>query len=108
MTLPCRVIQANPDPRPRDDRPLSRPPARRARQPIRRRLGLRGKAGIVDVGVVAVDGTKLATSASAEAIRTYERISPKSSPRPGARTGFCPATHNLLKLLRHTLAAATA
>src|SRR6266496_3561707 len=37
-------------------------------------LGLCGKAGIVDVGVIAVDGTKLAASASDGAIRTYEQI----------------------------------
>ena len=37
-------------------------------------LGLCGKAGIVDVGVVAVDGTKLAADASDGAIRTYEQI----------------------------------
>ena len=37
-------------------------------------LGLCGKAGIVDVGVVAVDGTKLAANASDGAIRTYEQI----------------------------------
>jgi transposase len=37
-------------------------------------LGLCGKAGIVDVSVVAVDGTKLAASASDGAIRTYEQI----------------------------------
>jgi transposase len=37
-------------------------------------LGLCGKAGIVDVGVVAVDATKLAAAASDGAIRTYEQI----------------------------------
>src|SRR5438552_16099206 len=37
-------------------------------------LGLCGKAGIVDVSVVAVDGTKLAASASDGAIRGYEQI----------------------------------
>ena len=37
-------------------------------------LGLCGKAGIVDVGVVAVDGTKLAAAASDGAIRSYEQI----------------------------------
>ena len=37
-------------------------------------LGLCGKAGIVDVSVVAVDGTKLAAAASDGAIRSYERI----------------------------------
>jgi len=37
-------------------------------------LGLCGKAGIVNVGVVAVDGTKLAANASDGAIRTYEQI----------------------------------
>src|SRR5680860_770060 len=37
-------------------------------------LGLCGKAGIVDVGVLAVDGTKLAAAASDGAIRTYEQI----------------------------------
>ena len=37
-------------------------------------LGLCAKAGIVDVGVVAVDGTKLAADASDGAIRTYEQI----------------------------------
>src|SRR5256886_11197897 len=35
-------------------------------------LGLCGQAGIVDVGVVAVDGTNLAANASDGAIRTYE------------------------------------
>jgi transposase len=37
-------------------------------------LGLCGKAGIVDVGVIAVDGTKLAAAASDGAIRSYEQI----------------------------------
>jgi transposase len=37
-------------------------------------LGLCGKAGIVDVGVIAVDGTKLAADASDGAIRSYEQI----------------------------------
>jgi len=37
-------------------------------------LGLCGKAGILDVGVIAVDGTKLAAAASDGAIRTYEQI----------------------------------
>ena len=37
-------------------------------------LGLCAKAGIVDVGAVAVDGTKLAAEASDGAIRTYEQI----------------------------------
>ena len=37
-------------------------------------LGLCAKAGVVDVGVIAVDGTKLAANASDGAIRTYERI----------------------------------
>src|SRR5436190_10937410 len=37
-------------------------------------LGLCGRAGIVDVGVIAVDGTKLAAAASDGAIRGYEQI----------------------------------
>ncbi len=37
-------------------------------------LALCAKAGIVDVGVVAVDGTKLAAAASDGAIRSYEQI----------------------------------
>jgi transposase len=37
-------------------------------------LGLCAKAGIVDVGVVAVDGTKLAADAADGAIRSYEQI----------------------------------
>jgi transposase len=37
-------------------------------------LGLCGKAGIVDVSVIAVDGTKLAADAADGAIRTYEQI----------------------------------
>ena len=37
-------------------------------------LGLCAKAGIVDVSVVAVDGTKLAAAASDGAIRSYEQI----------------------------------
>src|SRR5665809_99423 len=37
-------------------------------------LGLCGKAGIVDVSVIAVDGTKLAAAASDGAIRSYEQI----------------------------------
>jgi len=37
-------------------------------------LGLCGKAGIVDVSVIAVDGTKLAAAASDGATRSYERI----------------------------------
>jgi len=37
-------------------------------------LGLCAEAGLVDVGVLAVDGTKLAAAASDRAIRTYEQI----------------------------------
>jgi hypothetical protein len=37
-------------------------------------LGLCGKAGIVDAGVLAVDGTKLEASASNHATRSFERI----------------------------------
>lgn len=37
-------------------------------------LGLCAEAGIVDVGVLAVDGTKLEASASNHATRSYERI----------------------------------
>src|SRR5919106_6297149 len=37
-------------------------------------LGLCAKAGIVDVDVIAVDGTKLAADASDGAIRTYEQF----------------------------------
>lgn len=37
-------------------------------------LGLCGRAGLVSVGVVAIDGTKVAASASREANRSYEQI----------------------------------
>ena len=37
-------------------------------------LGLCAEAGLVEVGVIAVDGTKLAAAASDGAIRTYEQI----------------------------------
>ncbi len=37
-------------------------------------LALCAKAGLVRVGVVAIDGTKLAANASREANRDYERI----------------------------------
>jgi len=37
-------------------------------------LGLCARAGIVDVSVIAVDGTKLAAAASDGAIRTYDQI----------------------------------
>ena len=37
-------------------------------------LGLCGRAGVIDVGVLAVDGTKLAAAASDGAIRSYEQI----------------------------------
>ena len=37
-------------------------------------LGLCAKAGIVDVGVIAVDGTKLAASATHRANRSYQQI----------------------------------
>ena len=37
-------------------------------------LGLCAKAGIIDIAVVAVDGTKLAADASDGAIRSYEQI----------------------------------
>ncbi len=39
-----------------------------------RRGHVSAKAGIVDVSVVAVDGTKLAADASDGALRTYEQI----------------------------------
>ena len=37
-------------------------------------LGLCGKAGLVKVGVIAIDGTKIAANASLDANRSYERI----------------------------------
>ncbi len=37
-------------------------------------LGLCAEAGLVDVGVIALDGSKLAAAASDDAIRTYEQI----------------------------------
>ena len=37
-------------------------------------LGLCGRAGLVSVGVVAIDGTKVAANASREANRSYEQI----------------------------------
>src|ERR671919_376848 len=46
---------------------------RRCREDVAFR-GICAKAGIVDVGVLAVDGTKLAANASDGAISTYERI----------------------------------
>src|SRR6266545_4672927 len=45
--------------------------------------GLCGKAGIVDVAVIAVDGTKLAAAASDGAIRTYEQIAAEIVAVPG-------------------------
>src|SRR5918994_1002750 len=48
-------------------------------------LGLCAKAGIVDVGVVAVDGTKLAASASDGAIRSYEQIAAEILAEAGRR-----------------------
>jgi len=49
-------------------------------------LGLCGKAGIIDVGVIAVDGTKLAADASDGAIRTYEQIAAEILAEAGAST----------------------
>ena len=37
-------------------------------------LGLCAKAGLVEVGVIAVDGSKLAAAASDKAVRSYERL----------------------------------
>ena len=37
-------------------------------------LGLCAKAGLVEVGVIALDGSKFAAAASDEAIRSYERV----------------------------------
>ena len=37
-------------------------------------LGLCGKAGLVKVGVIAIDGTKISANASMDANRSYERI----------------------------------
>jgi transposase len=50
-------------------------------------LGLCGKAGIVDVGVLAVDRTKLAAAASDGAIRTYEQIACRDPRRGRPRRG---------------------
>ncbi len=69
-----RVILRQPGPRPRDDRPLSGSPREALADLFGQILGLCGKAGIVDVSVVAVDGTKLAAAASDGAIRSYEQI----------------------------------
>jgi hypothetical protein len=45
-------------------------------------LGLCAEAGLVEVGVVAVDGTKLAAAASNHSNRSYEQIAESSETRP--------------------------
>jgi hypothetical protein len=37
-------------------------------------LGLRGRAGLAEVGMIAIDGTKIAANASLDANRSYEAI----------------------------------
>jgi transposase len=47
-------------------------------------LGLCADAGLVRTGVLAVDGSKLAASASDRAVSTYEKIAEQIWPRRGA------------------------
>ena len=49
-------------------------------------LGLCAAAGLVNVGVIAVDGSKFAVAASDSGIRTYEQIAAEISRRPAAST----------------------
>jgi transposase len=44
-------------------------------------LGLCARAGLVSVGVVAIDGTKMAANASSDATATSARLRARSSPR---------------------------
>ena len=63
-----------PDPRPRDDRPLPRPPRAGPRRHLHQVLALCAKAGLVSVGVVALDGSLISANASAAATRAYPEI----------------------------------
>jgi len=49
-------------------------------------LTLCAEAGLVEVGVIAVDGSKFAAAASDSAIRTYEQIQPRSSKKQDTST----------------------
>jgi hypothetical protein len=46
-------------------------------------LALFREAGLVEVGVISVDGTKIRASASRGANRTYEKLVPDISQRGG-------------------------
>ncbi len=63
-----------PGSRPRHDRPLPGPPPGGPGDLFGQVLGLCAEAGLVEVGVLAVDGSKFAAAASDSAIRTYEQI----------------------------------
>jgi len=74
-----------PGARPRDDRPLSRPPPGRLADLFGQVLGLCAQAGLV-AGVLAVYRTKVEASASNHATRSYERIAGRSLPRQDGST----------------------
>ena len=63
-----------PGSRPRDDRPLRRPPRGGAGRAVRLGACAVREGGPGSTGVVAIDGTKLTANASREANLDYERI----------------------------------
>jgi diadenosine tetraphosphatase ApaH/serine/threonine PP2A family protein phosphatase len=69
-----RVVCAESGPRPRDDRPSSGPPPEALAGLFGQVLGLCAQAGLVRVGVIAVDGSKFRAAASDSAICSYEEI----------------------------------
>ena len=84
-------------------------------------LELCKQAGLVSVGVIAVDGTKVVANASSYANVDYKRIAReileeaaridrfqrRGRPAVSSEWRLTNATHNLFKLHRHRLAAAT-
>src|SRR5712691_8430081 len=72
--IACRVICANQIP---DHATIARFRVRHERalaDLFGQVLGLCAEAGLVEVGVIALDGSKFAAAASDEAIRAYERL----------------------------------
>jgi transposase len=72
-----RVITANQVPRPRHDRPFPGRHEAALGELFGQVLALCADAGLVSVGVVAVDGSKFAAAASNSAVRSYEQIAAK-------------------------------
>ena len=84
-----------PGPRSRHGRPFPGPPQEALADLFGQVLALCAEAGLVEVGVIAVDGSKFAAAASDSAIRPMSRSPPRSSKKQDTSTS--PRTRSTAK-----------